>query len=168
VFNRKVSVLKSATILILDRCKTFKTNIMKYILILLFPLSLFSQIREIPRTDIQDIAISSFDEFGPVIYYNPNICNQVGPLVTAFFKAHEYGHHNLKHIQREQFETNPYNRVWVRREYEKEADCWATRNVSQQVRNATIQFFAQFQNNRPSWLHPTGYERVNVILNCSL
>lgn len=141
----------------------------KFIFLLLMPLSLFSQIREIPRTDINDIAIASIDQFGPVIYFNPTICNQVGPALTTFFKAHEYGHHNLGHIQREFFESNPYNRVWLRREYEKEADCWASRNVSARVRNTAIQYFKNAQGgSRPTWLHPTGYERAIVINSCSL
>ena len=82
--------------------------------------------------------------------------------------THEYGHHNLKHLQREFFESNPYNRVWKRREFEKEADCWASQNVSSQVRKAAIRFFNQYQGaTRPSWLHPTGYERAIVVNRCS-
>lgn len=139
-----------------------------FILFLFFPLYIFSQIREIPRTDITDIAIASYDQYGPVIYYNPIICEQAGPLLVAFFKAHEYGHHQLGHLQRELFESNPYNRVWVRRTYEKEADCWASEHVSPEVRNTAIQFFANFHGGeRPSWLHPTGYERATVITNCA-
>lgn len=142
-------------------------NIVLFLFVLI-PLSLYSQIREIPRNDINDIAIASIDQFGPVIYYNPKICDQVGPVLTAFFKAHEYGHHNLGHIQREFFESNPYNRVWLRREYEKEADCWASKNVSPVVRNTAIEYFIQIQgNSRPTWLHPTGYERSTIISNCS-
>ena len=142
---------------------------MKRIVVLLcIPYSLFGQIREIPRTDINDIAIASYDQHGPVIYYNPIISDQVGPVLSAFFRAHEYGHHYLGHIRREFFESNPYNKVWLRRVYEKEADCWASKNSTQQVRITAVQFFAKAHgNNRPTWLHPTGYERAKVILNCS-
>ncbi|MEM6822031.1 MAG: hypothetical protein AAF558_08840, partial [Verrucomicrobiota bacterium] len=84
-----------------------------------------------------------------------------------FFRLHEYGHHALKHLQREQFEANPYNRVHVRQRYEKEADCWAAARMRPQERQLVANFFAGLQGpTRPSWFHPTGYERAHVILNC--
>lgn len=128
-----------------------------------------AQVREIPVHGLHDVAISSYDQFGPVIYFNPMITQQLGPFVTEFFRAHEYGHHRLGHIQREFFDANPYNRAWVRQHYEKEADCFAAKNISPQALQAAVQFFVLAQGpNRPDWYHPTGYERAQVIQSCTM
>jgi hypothetical protein len=138
-----------------------------FIVLLFLTLLASAQIREIAVPTLPDIAMASYDQFGPVIYYNPIITQQVGPYVTEFFRAHEYGHHVLGHIQREFFDANPYNRAWVRQSYEREADCYAAKNASIFALRATIQFFALVLGpNRPDWYHPTGYERIAVIRNC--
>lgn len=66
-------------------------------------------IREIPVPTLNDIATASFDQYGPVIYYNPYVVNQVRPLVSAFFEAHEYGHYFLVHVTAKLYNpNNPY------------------------------------------------------------
>jgi len=138
-------------------------------LLIFYSSSATSQIIEIPIPQLPDIAVASIGPYGePVIYYNPYIVQKVGPLISQFFRAHEYGHHALNHIRREWFEGNPYNRTWLRQNYEKEADCFAARNVPPAVAGAAIQFFALTQGpKRPSWYHPTGYERAAVIKRCA-
>lgn len=85
-------------------------------------------IREIPSYSLNDIAIASFDNYGPIIYYNPTICQEAGFLATMFFKAHEYGHHNLGHvIQRIWNANNPYVQEWLNLNVENEADRYAVR-----------------------------------------
>jgi hypothetical protein len=124
-------------------------------------------IREIANPNLPDVAIASIDAQGPVIYYNPRITQQAGPYLSEFFRAHEYGHHHLGHLYREQFQANPYNRAWVRQSYEKEADCYAARRISAAAARAAVSFFNQIQGpNRPGWYHPTGYERAAVIIRC--
>lgn len=126
-----------------------------------------AQIREIPVPQLNDIAMASIDAQGPVIYYNPGLCQRVGPLICEFFRAHEYGHHARGHIYREMFNANPYNRAWVRQEYEKEADCWAAANAPIQSSRAAMVYFARMQGPyRPDWYHPTGYQRADVISRC--
>lgn len=135
---------------------------------LLFTSASWAQIRELPVRGLPDIAIASYDQFGPVIYYNPDVTQQAGPLLTEFFRAHEYGHHALGHIQREFVEANPYNRAWVRQNFEKEADCFAAKNISTDaLRTAMLFFKMKFGHNRADWYHPTGYERASVIQHCS-
>jgi hypothetical protein len=127
-------------------------------------------VREVSRADLPDVAVASYDAYGPIIYYNPNVLAKVGPVLSAFFRAHEHAHISQKHIQREMFGANPYNRVGLRQSYEKEADCEAAR-VLARVSPAHVEQSAQFFEttlgpNRPDWLHPTGYERAAVIRQC--
>ncbi|RMG60211.1 MAG: hypothetical protein D6722_21215 [Bacteroidetes bacterium] len=125
------------------------------------------QIREIAMPGLPDVAMATYDQFGPVIYYNPQIMRQVPPALARFFRLHEHGHHALNHIRREYFDANPYNRAWVRQQYEKEADCFAARRLTPLERRQVIAFFVNMQGpNRPDWYHPTGYERAMVIENC--
>ncbi|ESZ89341.1 hypothetical protein KT71_002883 [Congregibacter litoralis KT71] len=127
-----------------------------------------SRVQEIADLSLTDIAMASYNRYGPVIYYNPDICFDVGPLVCEFFRAHEYGHHYRGHLKREYFEANQYNRTWLRRGYEKEADCWAAANTHPKISLAAISFFVSLQGpTRPSWYHPTGYQRAQVISACA-
>lgn len=125
------------------------------------------QIRQIPVPYLQDVAMASFDGMGPVIYYNPYIIDQSPPLLRKFFLLHETGHHVLNHIQQSMFTYDPYSRAWVQQDLEKQADCYAAKNLSAPERQMIAQWFAMTQGlMRPDWFHPTGYERAQVLLTC--
>ena len=125
-------------------------------------------IREIPLIGLSDLAIASYDNYGPVIYFNPELARQLGPWLTEFFRAHELGHHKLGHLQRERFAATPFNRAWLRQSYEREADCYAAQHISPYAVMAAIEYFVATQGpTRPDWQHPTGYERVAVIRDCA-
>ncbi|WP_223668882.1 M48 family metalloprotease [Kangiella shandongensis] len=147
--------------------KTFLVSLVTPLLFTHFAAKAAVPIREIPNPNLSDVAVASIDAQGPVIYYNPRITQQAGPYLSEFFRAHEYGHHHLGHLYREQFQANPYNRAWVRQSYEKEADCYAARRVSPTAARAAVSFFNQLHGaSRPDWYHPTGYERAAVIIRC--
>ena len=128
-----------------------------------------SGIREIPVPTLPDIAIASYDQWGPVIYYNPIVVQQVGPLVTAFFHAHEYGHHNLGHIAAKVFNPdNPYLQQWLTLNAENAADAYAVQYHVQfgnkAVLQATYNRFVYFPN--PGDLtHPPSVTRALNIAN---
>ncbi len=82
-------------------------------------------IREIPAP-IPDLAIASYDQFGPVIYYNLAFVRRAGPALSAFIRTHEYGHHILGHLQRSRFARNPYEHTLLHRDAEIQADRFAT------------------------------------------
>jgi hypothetical protein len=127
------------------------------------------QVREIAVYTLPDIAMASYDQYGPVIYYNPQAVEQAGPLVAAFFWAHEYGHINLDHMRREMFVANPYNHTWVRRSHEVEADCYAARYWAERdprVIEAALWFFQNAIGSAQDRDHPTGYERAQYIRQC--
>lgn len=131
------------------------------------PLNLFAApyqtIREIPVFNLPDIAIASMDENGPVIYINPILADTVGPWVTEFFRAHEFFHHRLGHLQDSEALADPLQR----REMEIHADCEAAKVVSPHAVLAAVEFFIATQGpTRADALHPTGYERANAIRLC--
>jgi len=116
---------------------------------------------------LPDIAIASYDNHGPVIYYNPILSQQVGPWISEFFRAHELFHHHLGHLQRERLQSSPLNRSWLRREFEREADCEAAKIVSPYAVLSAVEFFIATQGpTRPDSFHPTGYERAATIRDC--
>ena len=75
-----------------------KMSFSKALLFLLFvPFFALAQVPEIPDPNLNDIAIVRSDpQYGAVIIYNPNICQQIG-AACGFFRAHEYGHIVLGH-----------------------------------------------------------------------
>ncbi|RQP21142.1 hypothetical protein [Piscinibacter terrae] len=111
---------------------------------------------EIPDTRISDIAITTVINGQVAIVFNPIYCQQLGPLVCNFFRAHEYGHVNLGHPIRA---THP-------QQAEFEADCWAARNAPLiQVQAAYQHFMANgFMGD---WSHGTGVQRAQRVAACA-
>ena len=97
---------------------------MKYVyklfVALLLPLSVAAQVQEIADPQLNDIAIvKPHPQYGAVIVYNPNLCQQIG-LACGFFRAHEYGHIALNH---QYLHPSAYPAV-----REAQADRWAAFN----------------------------------------
>lgn len=111
---------------------------------------------EIPDTRINDIAITTLLNGQVVIVFNPIACQQIGPLVCNFFRAHEYGHVTLGHVVRPR---HP-------RQAEFEADCWAAQNAPlPEVQAAYTHFLSNgFMG---GWTHGTGLERAQRLVACS-
>jgi hypothetical protein len=129
-------------------------------------------IREIPVATLNDIAMASYDQQGPVIYFNPYVVQQAGPLVTAFFEAHEYGHHFLGHVTARLFNrNNPYVQIWLTLNAENAADAYAVQYHVQQgnkaVLQATYNRFVYFPNNGDA-THPPSLMRAQNIASLYL
>lgn len=129
-----------------------------------------ANVREIAVNGLPDIAITSMDNLGPIIYYNPTVVANTDPDLVLFFKAHEYGHVYLDHVRLSLFISNPYSRAWTSQRFEKEADCYAAEELEsvlpQAVNKAHSWFFSQ-GNFRATPNHPTGFERAaNIANNC--
>jgi hypothetical protein len=142
--------------------------------------SAYAQAPEIPNPSLSDIAMVTWyqgplPQFGlplyngPVIIYNPNVIAQVGPVLTAFFRAHEYCHISLNHIQQQYFLSNPYNRSWISQALEMQADSCATEYLLSQGNIISVRAAAQwFYGQGPIQLvpsHPPGVARANNIVN---
>lgn len=124
-------------------------------------------IRQIPVPTLNDIALATLDSYGPVIYFNPHITQQVGPLVTAFFEAHEFGHHHLGHVVAGIFNrNNPYIQMWLTLNAENAADEYAVRYHAQKGNKAVLQAVCHFFTNHPNngdKSHPPSNVRVQNI-----
>lgn len=115
-----------------------------------------AQVPEIADPNLPDIAMVTNDAFGrPVIIYNPVICQQAGPALCEFYKAHEYGHVNLGHTMSRQHPATK----------EAEADCWAARRAPAFAIRAAIQWFQS--GGGASWHHGSGPQRAQRVIACA-
>ncbi len=139
-----------------------------------------AQVPEIPNANLQDIAMVTWHVGplpqvgmpmynGPVIIYDPIVIDQVGPVLTAFFRSREYCHVARNHIQQQFFLGNPFNKAWISQGLELDADSCATATLLAQgniasVRAAFLWFHGQGPiQHVPS--HPPGQARANNIAN---
>ena len=132
------------------RCKA------RYLAILLSVAAVpaFAQVPEIPDPSLPDIAMVRMWNGQPVIVYNPTKCQQLGPYLCGFYRAHEYCH-----IQR----AHPIRQMWPQA-MEFEADCCAAQNVSNEEFVAAFQWFMSGGGSTPQ--HGTGQQRAARIRAC--
>jgi hypothetical protein len=126
------------------------------------------QVREVPNLQLNDIAMASMDAFGPVIFYNPVVVQQAGPLLNAFFRAHEYAHVCLGHVQ-QLLGANPLVQAWLSPQLELQADCAAAkslRGLNPQALQAAIQLFTSQGPIQQRPTHPAGTIRAQNIAGC--
>lgn len=88
-------------------------------------------IREVAVPGMRGIASVGYRGNDLTIEYNPRTCARLGPDLCSFFRAHEYGHVVLRHLQR----GTPV------RQAEHEADVWAAKNSTSAARAAAVQYF---------------------------
>lgn len=88
-------------------------------------------IREVAVPGMRGIASVGYRGSELTIEYNPKTCARLGPDLCSFFRAHEYGHVALRHLER----GTPV------RQAEYEADVWAARNSTPAAQAAAVQYF---------------------------
>ena len=89
-------------------------------------------IREVAVPGMRGIASVGYRGKNLTIEYNPRTCASLGPDLCSFFRAHEYGHIAMQHLQR----GTPV------RQAEHEADVWAARNTTPAARAAAVNYFS--------------------------
>ena len=90
------------------------------------------QVQERSRWLLPDVAKVTLDSSGQSqIDFNPTICRRLGPDLCEYFRAHEYGHVNLRHLER----------GVPTRQAEREADLWAAQNASPSAVEAARKYF---------------------------
>ena len=91
-----------------------------------------AQVEERVRWLLPDVAKVTLDSSGQSqIDFNPAICRRLGPDLCEYFRAHEYGHVNLRHLER----------GVPTRQAEREADIWAAQNASPSAVEAARKYF---------------------------
>ena len=117
---------------------------------------------EIPAPWLNDIAVARMTAQGPVIFYNPTICKEVGAGVCSFFRAHEYGHIELNHTGA--FYTKYFG---GRALAEAEADCFAAKNTLRWQVKATMAWFLTPERiDYDVGDHGTGRVRAKRLKDC--
>jgi len=132
-------------------------------------LNLIAGVREEAADTIADIAVTVEDGGQSVILFNPARARRLGPQLTMFFMAHEYGH-IFHHHRKDTFDRLPDGeRVAALQGQELEADCYAARTLGQGHREApeaAIRFFTRLGPFQFDMLHPTGAQRAARIIAC--
>ena len=110
-------------------------------------------IREIAVPGLRGISSVGYRRGELTVEYNPRTCARLGTDLCSFFRAHEYGHIALGHLER----GTPV------RQAEYEADVWAARNSSPSARSAAIRYFRSGKG--ASIVHGSGQARANRVAN---
>lgn len=113
---------------------------------------LSGQVQERSRWLLPDVAKVTLDSSGQSqIDFNPAICRRLGPDLCEYFRAHEYGHVNLRHLER----------GVPTRQAEREADIWAAQNASPSAVEAARRYFARGRGGSLS--HGSARERARRL-----
>jgi hypothetical protein len=125
-------------------------------------------VRQIATDTLRDVAVATFVQGRPTIYYNPVLLQGFGPRMAEFFFAHEYGHIRYGHaggaLSHESGEVSAR-----RQRQELEADCYAAQVLADHDREsveAALRFFKRMGPYRYDTFHPTGSQRAARILSC--
>jgi hypothetical protein len=125
-------------------------------------------IRHIATDTLRDVALARFEDGRPTIYYNPALLQRLGPRLTAFFIAHEYGHIRRGH-DGAALARGDSSLADRRIRLELEADCFAAELVSRDDPDAVrevVEFFLRMGQFRFDKWHPSGSQRAAKILSC--
>ncbi len=125
-------------------------------------------VRQIATDTLHDVALATFEQGRPVIYYNPVLLQQIGPQLTAFFFAHEFGHIRYGHTGAA-LAAGEGDLSAQRQRQELEADCYAARTLGEmepEAVDAALRFFNRMGPFRFDAWHPSGAQRAAKILAC--
>lgn len=125
--------------------------------------------REIALDTLRDVAVAVYNPTGSIIYYNPAYLQRMGPQLSAFFLAHEYGHFALRHTRAHALAGNRKAFNAKLQEQELAADCYAAARLARynpSAIEATINFFTRMGPFSYDAAHPSGSQRAAKILSC--
>ena len=120
---------------------------------------------------LPDVAVAVYSPYRGIIYYNPVRARRLGPELTAFFRAHEFGHLYYHHTRSSAMAaTTRGGMPALVRASELQADCYAARTLAASrpgAVDAAVRFFLAMGPMRLDEEHPDGTARANRIQHCS-
>ena len=139
-------------------CRFFTTaGVTGSVFIMVFTSSTEAQVNERSSNWIRGVAHVSLDRSGKSqITFNPRRCRELGPELCEFFRTHEYGHVNLRHLER----GVPASQA------EAEADRWAAQNASPSAVQAARNYFMSGKGG--SRIHGSPQERARRMSSGSV
>ncbi|MDX2194388.1 MAG: hypothetical protein NW201_13615 [Gemmatimonadales bacterium] len=119
---------------------------------------------------LHDVALVRLEQGRPVIYYNARLMARIGPELSTFFLAHEFGHVKEGHAGSALVERETDRRQEVIQRMELAADCEAAKALATERPDAVqeaVTFFTRMGTHRFDVQHPTGAQRAAKILACA-
>lgn len=128
-----------------------------------------AEVREVAVRDLGQVAVVARDARGPVIYYNPERCVQVGRAVCAFERVHAQELVARGKVPFSRDPTNPYDTRWLSPQDVLQADCWAANELRGHgggAAHAAVEFYRRQGTARVAPNYPPGAQRAAQILEC--
>ena len=130
-------------------CRCANMFVLAMIFGTVFGSSATAQVTQRSSLLLRDVGKVTLDASGrSQITYNPAICRRLGPELCEYFRQHEMGHVNLRHLER----------GVPTRQAEIEADRYAAGHASPAAVAAAKRYFAN--GNGGSAVHGTGRQRA--------
>ncbi len=126
------------------------------------------EVREVAVQDLKQVAVVSRDGKGPIIYFNPELCDKVGRLVCAYDRVQAQMLVTRGEVPRQK-PGDPYDTSWIRPQDILQADCRAAnelRGQGQAAAEAAIEHFRRQGDARQAPNYPTGAQRAAQINEC--
>jgi len=128
----------------------------------------FVDVREVVDDTLHDVAMTVVTHGHPTIYFSPARMQELGPSLSAFAMAHEYGHVRYGHTGGALGDPAGSD-AELRIRQELEADCYAARILGETnptAVTAALQFFNRLGPFRFDRVHPAGAQRSAMINSC--
>jgi hypothetical protein len=125
-------------------------------------------VREVAVRDLKQVAVVSRDAKGPIIYYNPDLCVELGRSVCAYERVHAQMLATRGEVPRQK-PGDPYDTGWVTPKEILQADCRAAnelRGHGEAAARAGVEFYRRQGERRVAPNYPTGTQRAAQILEC--
>ncbi|WP_210465923.1 M48 family metalloprotease [Rufibacter roseolus] len=121
----------------------------------------------IPNPKLKDLAMANYSDSlkSYVIEYNPELAIEVGPFVTAYFQAHEYGHIYRNHVNKKKLRHQDHlNMLQLNQDMETGADLYAVETLYEQDKSIVLAMLHYLKNTEKEDLqHLSRKDRINAL-----
>jgi hypothetical protein len=125
--------------------------------------------REVAVRDLKQITVVGRDAKGPLIYYNPELCLQVGGPVCGYERVHAHMLVTRGAVPQRPNPADPYDTSWITPEEILKADCRAAnelRGQGEAAARAAAEYYRRQGETQVAPNYPTGLQRAAQIREC--